>query len=501
MGSSSDLLDRSSRQAKQIAAQSVSDISASVQAVVGTVDKTQNSEWTSNAEFSWPPNRSSAAEEEQMTLCKQQDTAESDTHERHVTASNVDAMPSEDVVPIDAMIGDQSTDSPSCGIIGMLSENRSKIAMSFNKPMCTVLLGYMGSGKSYALGVLMENALMPISGITRNSKPLAVVAFNFRKNPEARFEYGGFTEPNSRPQELELLAKNYGGKPSRVSAVNVFAYHPEIERRKSEYEGMNCFPIKFRADELNASHWEILMKPPAGQAEYMEIVRDVIQKLFYAGSLSLRNLEQMLESDERLTAAQLKKVQNRLSFARRFVCYERDYELSDIIESGSLNVFDLRMQAIDNSDALKLVLILTDLIRRTDNGVNKMIVFDEAHEYVDCKELVDDLENAITQIRHDGLSFVLASQFPDRIPKRIFKYLTTRMVFKLPHQESIDYLKKMAPNLASLSSRRISNLESEKGVCFIQSDGDASHRDLRTPQMLEVRPKCTQHGGTTQKNE
>ena len=75
------------------------------------------------------------------------------------------------------------------------------------------------------------------------------------------------------------------------------------------------------------------------------------------------------------------------------------------------------------------------------------------------------------------------------------------MIFKLPHQDSIDYLKKVAPNMASLSSRLISNLGAEKGHCFIQSDADVSHRDLKKPQRLEIRPKCTQHGGTTQKNQ
>ena len=57
-----------------------------------------------------------------------------------------------------------------------------------------------------------------------------------------------------------------------------------------------------------------------------------------------------------------------------------------MLTSGSLNVFDLRMQALSSDDALKLCLVLTDLVRRTKNGVNKMVVFDEAHEYVDSKE-------------------------------------------------------------------------------------------------------------------
>jgi hypothetical protein len=155
------------------------------------------------------------------------------------------------------------------------------------------------------------------------------------------------------------------------------------------------------------------------------------------------------------------------------------------------------MQATDPSDALKLCLIITDLVRRTKNDVNKMVVFDEAHEYVDCKQLVGELENALTQIRHDGLSFVLASQFPERIPKEIFRYLLTRLVFKLPTAEAINYLRNAAPNLQGLSLKRIANLDLEQGVCFIQSDDDCTDSSLRTPQLLEVRPRLSLHGGAT----
>ena len=219
-----------------------------------------------------------------------------------------------------------------------------------------------------------------------------------------------------------------------VKTVNIFGYHAELPRRAEEYGTLNSFPIQFRPDELGADHWEILMKPPSREAEYMDIIRDIIQKLFYQERLTFKNLERSIQTDERMSTSQRRKAMNRLSFASRWISDERSYEWSEMLDEGTLNIFDLRMQAMEASEALKLCLIITDLVRRTKNGVNKMVVFDEAHEYVDCKELVGELENAITQIRHDGLSFVLASQFPERIPERIFKYLLTRLIFKLPNR-------------------------------------------------------------------
>jgi hypothetical protein len=345
--------------------------------------------------------------------------------------------------------------------------------------------------------VLIENALLSIPNLSSHRSPLSVVAFNYRRNPDARFEYWGFRQRNSMPSEVAKLRSNYKAEPVGVERLNVFGYGPELQRRQAEYRGIPTFPIQFRADELGAEHWEILMKPPSPQAEYMDVVRDIIKKLFYQERLTFKNLERHIQTDERLSPMQRRRAENRLSFAQQWLCDERAYAWSDLLTGGALNIFDLRMQTMTPADALKLCLVITDLVRRTKNGTNKVIVFDEAHEYVGSKELVGELENAITQIRHDGLSFILASQFPDRIPDTIFKYLLTRLVFKLPNRKAIDYVRKAAPNLECLSPQRVSNLDLEQGACFIQTDDDCTDTLLKVPQLLTVRPRCTQHGGYT----
>ena len=398
---------------------------------------------------------------------------------------------------IDIVIGDTDLDGLHRGIIGSLKLDGRRLAVSCAKPLCMVVLGYMGSGKSYSLGVLIENALLAIPNISQHRNPMTVVAFNFRRNPEARFEYWGFRQPNSKAVEVERLSEEYDAQPLGVDRINVFGYGPELRRRQDEYRGIPTYAIQFRSEELGAEHWEILMKPPSPQTEYMDIIRDIIQKLFYEDRLTFKNLEKHIQTDERMTDQQRKKAVNRLSFAAKWICDDRTYDWKDVLTSGTLNVFDLRMQTMTDSDALKLCLIVTDLVRRTRNGVNKLIVFDEAHEYVGSKELVAELENAITQIRHDGLSFILASQFPERIPETIFKYLLTRMIFKLPSLRAINYVRKAAPNLDGLSPQKVSNLDLEQGVCFVQTDDDSTDTLLRVPQLMVVRPRCTQHGGET----
>jgi hypothetical protein len=240
---------------------------------------------------------------------------------------------------------------------------------------------------------------------------------NYRPNPEARFEYAGFARPNAQSAEVERLRREYGGEPQGVRRVTVLGYGPELARRRAEYAGLPTLPIAFRPDELTADHWQILMKPPNERAEYMQVVRDVIATLHYAGRLSLKTLEHALLTDERLAPAQRRLAKTRLSFAEKWVADDRPYEWADVLAAGTLTVVDLRMQTLPKEDALKLCLVLTDVVRRTKNGVNKVVVYDEAHEYLDAKGLAGELERAITQMRHDGVSFVLAARDPKRIPE------------------------------------------------------------------------------------
>jgi Cdc6-like AAA superfamily ATPase len=397
----------------------------------------------------------------------------------------------------DIVLGDDVLNSPHVGILGELRDGRKRLGISLTKPQCLVLLGYMGSGKSYALGVLIENALLVQPGLIEQTRPMCVVAFNYRKNSQARFEHVGFSMPNSRTDEVKTLATKYGAMPQAVGTVNIFGYKEELPRRVAEYGGLRSLPIQFRPDELGADHWEILMKPPSPEAEYMDIIRDIIQKLYYEDRLTFKTLDRAIQTDERMSPAQRRRAMNRLRFAERWISDSRPYEWTDVLAEGSLNIFDLRMQAMESAEALKLCLIITDLVRRTKNGVNKLVVFDEAHEYVDSKVLVGELQNAITQIRHDGLSFILASQFPDRIPESIFKYLLTRFIFKLPNAKAINYVRRSAPNLESISPQKVANLDLEQGVCFVQTDEVCTDELMKIPQMMEVRPRCTMHGGAT----
>jgi len=127
-------------------------------------------------------------------------------------------------------------------------------------------------------------------------------------------------------------------------------------------------------------------------------------------------------------------------------------------------------------------------------------VFDEAHEYLDEKVFVGDLENAMTQIRHDGVHVIMATQFPERIPERLLRYFNTRFVFKLSTGNSLRYLRRHISDLDALTQRSLADLELESGLCFVQSNDRLIGDELRKPRRLHVRPRVSLHGGATKKH-
>jgi len=266
-------------------------------------------------------------------------------------------------------------------------------------------------------------------------------------------------------------------------------------------------PLQFKSDELNIEHWKILLKPPTAAAGYVDNMNRIIKDLHNKKRLTFTALKQAIEDDDTFEPAQHRAAQRCLRFAGDWINDEREYQWDHIFAAGTLTVFDLRSPIIARRDALRLCLILTDMVRQTSNGVNKTIVFDEAHEYVgpkESKDLVEDLENAIRLMRHAGLSFIFATQKPETIPAEITSHLTTRMIFKLPAVKSITFLQGLSQNLVTLPRNDVTNLATESGECFLQSDEDSSDFDqdrlLKKPKRLQVRPRCSQHGGETKKS-
>ncbi|MET8411345.1 hypothetical protein ABZV34_25120 [Streptomyces sp. NPDC005195] len=102
--------------------------------------------------------------------------------------------------------------------------------------------------------------------------------------------------------------------------------------------------------------------------------------------------------------------QERLNLAEDYI--DDDARLTSLIRPGRLIIVDLRDEYIEKDEALGLFVVLMQLfseVRSGDEHFNKLVVFDEAHKYIDSPDLVAGLVETVREMRHKGMSILVAS--------------------------------------------------------------------------------------------
>jgi hypothetical protein len=347
----------------------------------------------------------------------------------------------------------------------------------------------MGSGKSYLLGTLIEAALQPIHQINSLSNPLAVVIFNYRRNASDRFELTSLAQPNTDITDIQRLANEYYAAPQGIKNIHILCLPGELTpERLQEYQGLPASELYFNPNTLTADDWELLMGEPNSNAVFARTIRHVLRGLRSSGEMSLDTLENsvldMLKGQSK-AAAEL-----RLSFVKQFISEEHAVKFEEIIQPGRAVIFDLRQPLFSRNDALSFFLICSNYISRIQGGFNKLVVFDEAHEYL-SNEFGEKLDSRIRLMRHEGTSYVFATQDVGSIPLAIRRFVTTRFVFSLGTRENIQDLLNFAPEFNGYDLQGMPS-----GTCLVQSDHSTRGIFMR-PRVVHIRPRVTQHGGAS----
>ena len=107
----------------------------------------------------------------------------------------------------------------------------------------------------------------------------------------------------------------------------------------------------------------------------------------------------------------------RLELAKEFI--SDGSPLGEIIRPGRLVIVDLRDEFMEKDQALGLFVVLLQLfaeITYEGRKFNKLVVFDEAHKYIESPDLVAGLVEVVREMRHKGTSIMVASQDPPSVP-------------------------------------------------------------------------------------
>lgn len=388
------------------------------------------------------------------------------------------------------MLGSQGA-SPQYGILGEVSGK--KVALDLNQTHTISLFGVQGSGKSYTLGSIVEMACLPIPHINELPRPLATVIFHYSPTQDYKPEFTSMIRANSDQSQAAQLQDRYAATPQSLRDILLLVPASKVAERKNEYPDIEVQPITFAASELKAVHWKFLMGAVGSHSMYMREINLMMKQL--RDRLTLEGLQQEVENSD--MSERLKKLaQNRLRFASEYIDDTR--RLTDTIRPGHLIIVDVRDEFIEKDEALGLFVVLLQIFSEATyqgQSFNKLVVFDEAHKYIESQDLVSGLIEVVREMRHKGTSIMVASQDPPSVPVALIELSSQIILHRCNSPAWLKHIQKANSSLSNLTPEKMSHLGA--GEAFIWSARATDEGFTRGAVKVKLRPRITQHGGDT----
>ena len=413
-----------------------------------------------------------------------------DREEERRSATTESSSEAADGPHYDVLIG-VSGDSPQYGILGELSGR--KVAIDLNHTHTISLFGVQGGGKSYTLGTVAEMASLQIPHINKLPQPLATVIFHYSPTMDYKPEFTSMVSPNSDEEQLASLRERYGAEAKALTDVLLLAPADKLEERRAEYPGIEVHPLKFAASELQASHWRFLMGAVGNQATYIRQLNQVMKRL--RSDLTLAGLRQGIDSSP--LSDHLKGLARmRLDLAAEYI--DDSVRLRELIRPGRLVIVDLRDEFIEKDEALGLFVVLLQLFADAKHDgapFSKLVVFDEAHKYIESPDLVAGLIEVVREMRHKGTSIMVASQDPPSVPVPLIELSSQIILHKFNSPAWLKHIQKANAALRGLTPEKMAGLR--PGEAYIWSSKATDTAFCGGAIKVKCRPRVTRHGGAT----
>lgn len=420
------------------------------------------------------------------------DTPVEPTWQKEVSVTNIDDTADElnASAEYDIMLGVTGL-TPQYGLLGEVSGR--KVALDLNQTHTISLFGVQGGGKSYTLGAVAEMASLNIAGINKLPEPLATVIFHYSPTMDYKPEFTSMVEPNSVADQVAALREVYGAEPKALADVLLLVPADKLEERKQEYPGVQVLPLQFASSELKASHWKFLMGAVGNQATYIRQIMRIMKSM--RDEITLDGLRQGIDASS--VPDHLKELARmRLDLASEYI--NDNVSLTDVVRPGRLIIVDLRDEFIEKDEALGLFVVLLQLFadaRIDGKTFNKLVVFDEAHKYIESPDLVAGLIEVVREMRHKGVSIMVASQDPPSVPVSLIELSSQIILHKFNSPAWLKHIQKANSSLANLTPERMAQLKA--GEAFVWSSKATDESFSKGAIKIRCRPRVTQHGGAT----
>ncbi|WP_425554212.1 methylation-associated defense system ATP-binding protein MAD8 [Kribbella yunnanensis] len=401
-----------------------------------------------------------------------------------------DAEKPQDAVP-SILVGTNGT-SPQWAMLGEVAGGQ-KTGLDLNETHTISLFGVQGGGKSYTLGSLIEGATLPASGINELPRPLATIVFHYSRTQDYAPEFTSMIEPNDQNAQLAILRNRYGAEPTALEDVVLLTPVAQMVERRAEFPGVDVQPLLFGSEELQAAHWSFLLGAVGNQAMYIRQLKQIFRA--NRTSLSLDTIRRGVGAST--MADNMKDLAfQRLDLAAEYI--DDSVRISDYVRPGRLIIVDLRDEYIEKDESLGLFVVLMQLFAEatdTDGRFNKLVVFDEAHKYIDSPDLVDVLVESVREMRHKGMSILVASQDPPSVPTSLIELSDVVIMHKMTSPAWLKHIQKANSALTALRPEQLARLQ--PGEAYVWAGKASVSAITHSAVRMTLRPRITKHGGQT----
>ncbi len=393
----------------------------------------------------------------------------------------------------DILIG-KTSDSIQYGLLGKSIQGK-KIALDANETNTISLFGVQGGGKSYTIGTITEMMLQAFPSINELPAPLAGVIFHYSETMDYSPEAVSMIQANDHEREIALLKSKYGASPDGLNDVILLSPSDKLEERRQQFPSIEIRKIAFNSRELNVQDWMFLLGAVGNDATYVRQLKAIMREI--RNNITLAELRDRIDNSVLLTNSQRALAQQRLNFASHYI--DDSYWLKDNLQPGRLLIVDLRDEFIEKDEALGLFVLMLNIFSgvREISGkkFNKFIVFDEAHKYMSNKELTSTIVTAIREMRHKGVSIMIASQDPPSLPNEIIELSSILIMHKFNSPQWLKHIQKSITPVSELNSTDLASLS--PGEAFLWATKATDKTIMTRPIKIFTRPRITKHGGGT----
>ncbi|HLE98025.1 MAG TPA: DUF87 domain-containing protein, partial [Candidatus Thermoplasmatota archaeon] len=331
------------------------------------------------------------------------------------------------------------------------------------------VLAKTGSGKSYVVGVLMEELI-------RRGVPIVVI--------DPHGEHGSLARPNVNREDYRQMLR-FGVKP-RGYADHVRIFSPDVRANPGATQ------LTLDGHNLDARELSDLLGDLS--SAQLGILHAAVRELQDAGTPY--SLHEVLARAKAHSSNAKWNLVSLLEFMIGLgVFASKGTDVTELVRRNKVSVVNLKGVSPDLQEVVVARLSRKLFEARKAGRIPPfMLVVEEAHNFCPERGLAiahssDVLRTVASEGRKFGMGLLIVSQRPAKVDKNVLSQTNTQIILKVTNPHDLKAITHSVEGLAGDTEDEIQRLP--VGVAIV------SHPRLGMPLLCEVRPRETSHGGAS----